>query len=49
LWKIEGFEVSPVIAYSSMYPFTVPSFSIPRVMLSSQRLCPLAELLRRVH
>src|ERR1700761_7262517 len=35
-----GFEVSPVTESSSMYPFRVPSASIGRVMLSTQRLWP---------
>src|SRR6202000_2703125 len=35
-----GFEVRPVTESSSMYPFKVPSESIGRVMLSTQRLWP---------
>src|SRR5215472_6998124 len=37
---MEGFDVSPVTEYASMYFWIVPLSSMLRVMLSSQRLCP---------
>src|SRR6516165_5539531 len=37
---MDGFDVSPVTEYESMYRWMVPSSSMLRVMLSSQRLCP---------
>src|SRR3974390_1875257 len=37
-----GLEVSPVIDHSSIYRLRVPWSSRSRVLLSSQRLCPLS-------